>query len=301
MANPETVTVQVVASEDDCRVCDAKAPPHVWTWINPTSDHHAAGFNYISKVYEGGGMRFRNIPIPKGAIINSAHLKLTAIWDSSGLVSRTKIQGEAVDNASPFSDLSDYNGRARTIATVRWDNIPAWTAGAEYTSPDISAVIQEIVNRDGWTSGNAIVLFWEDDGSDTGSETRRAALSYDGSPANAPKLEITYTLPEVPPADVKLEVFHLPEMTPVLTDNLTFCTPSPDYALDAGNYRVRGTATATGAVREVDVTIKEGTLTPVDLSFAPPKPPIPNWLVFPAGFIIAGAIIYLGTKEGVKS
>jgi hypothetical protein len=271
MANPETITVQVAASEDDCRVCDAKAPPHVWTWISTTEDHHAAGFNYISKVYEGGGMRFRNIPIPKGAIINSAYLKLTAKWSISGVVVRTKIQGEAVDNASPFSNLSNYNGRARTNATVRWDNIPAWAAGTEYTSPDISAIIQEIVNRDGWSPGNALVLFWEDDGSDTGSETRRAALSYDGSPANAPKLEITYTPPEVvPPAppDVKLEVLSLPDLTPILTDNLTFCTPSPDYELDPGNYRVRGTATATGAVREKDVTITEGMVTAVDLDFA---------------------------------
>jgi hypothetical protein len=38
-----------------------------------------------------------------------------------------------------------------------------------------------------------------------------------------------------------------------------------------------------------------------NLSLTPPKPPIPKW-VLPAGFIIvAGGIIYLGTKEGVKS
>jgi hypothetical protein len=105
---------------------------------------------------------------------------------------------------------------------------------------------------------------------------------------------------EVSTPDVALEVFKLPDLTPVLTDNLVFCTPSADYELNPGDYHVKGTATATGDVREINMTIKEGTLTTVDLNFAPPTPPI--------GFLIGltpilfglGVIIAYTKREGVK-
>jgi hypothetical protein len=45
-----------------------------------------------------------------------------------------------------------------------------------------------------------------------------------------------------------------------------------------------------------------GTILVAFLTAPPPKPPIPKWVVLPATFIIvAGGMIYLGTKEGVKS
>jgi hypothetical protein len=46
-------------------------------------------------------------------------------------------------------------------------------------------VIQEIVNRPGWASGNSLVLLI------TGSGTRTAE-AYDGDPSGAPLLKVTY-------------------------------------------------------------------------------------------------------------
>ncbi|MHC4595313.1 MAG: hypothetical protein ACYS19_10265, partial [Planctomycetota bacterium] len=44
---------------------------------------------------------------------------------------------------------------------------PNWTTvgdrGPDQATPDISAVIQEIVNQDGWASGNSLVLIISDD------------------------------------------------------------------------------------------------------------------------------------------
>ena len=53
-------------------------------------------------------------------------------------------------------------------------------------TPDLGAVVQEIVSRPGWAAGNAVVLIV----SGTGHRTARA---YDGKPAGAPVLHLEYT------------------------------------------------------------------------------------------------------------
>ena len=64
-----------------------------------------------------------------------------------------------------------------------------WTtigdAGPDQRTPDIAAIIQEIVNRPGWVSGNDIVIIV------TGS-SERTAESYNGVSAAAPLLHIDY-------------------------------------------------------------------------------------------------------------
>jgi hypothetical protein len=142
-------------------------------------------------------MRFTNITLPKGSTINSACITLTADGDQSVATVNSKVRGEDVDNAAQFSDETDYWARPRTSAEVNWDNIPAWTAETEYDSLDIKTVIQEIIDRDGWSSGNALVIFWDDhdDRSSHVSDCRRIGYSYDGSSTKAPKLHIEYTEP----------------------------------------------------------------------------------------------------------
>jgi len=142
-------------------------------------------------------MRFTNITIPKGSTITAAYITITARADRSATVVNSKIHGEDADSPSAFSDYSDYSGRPRTSAEVNWDDIPAWTQNNEYDSPDISAIIQEIIDREGWASGNALVIFWDDhdDRSTHSDQTNRAGQSYDGSSGQAPELHIEYTEP----------------------------------------------------------------------------------------------------------
>ena len=63
-----------------------------------------------------------------------------------------------------FDTRFGVNGGAGelTTASVAWSNMAAWTAGQWYNSPDISSIIQEIVNQGGWTSGNNMALTWND-------------------------------------------------------------------------------------------------------------------------------------------
>jgi hypothetical protein len=189
-----TLNLQVASSVDDCFV--------YWngsSWALITNNaYQDAGYAYSSTHKMGGGMRFQNVTIPGGATITAAYLTLRAAGNRANTAVNSRIKGEDVDDAAAFSNYSDYSGRARTAASMDWDNIPAWTAETEYNSPDIKTIIQAIINRPGWASGNDLVIFWDDhdDRSTHANQTERYAYSYDGSATKAPKLAITYTTGE---------------------------------------------------------------------------------------------------------
>ena len=97
------------------------------------------------------------------------------------------IVGQAADGAQTFvNSIGDISSRAKTAASVNWS--PAgWTSiGAVDQTPDLSAIIQEIVNRPGWVSGNSLVLITT---KDTG---KREAASFEANSAQAPLLHIEY-------------------------------------------------------------------------------------------------------------
>ncbi len=187
---------QVGASNDNCR-CAWNSSASSWVFDLAPTEYHHAGYRGLYRNKAGCGLRFTNITIPKGSTITAAYITLNAYVDRSNTVVNSKIHGEAADNPGQFSDLTDYQGRSRTSAVVNWNGITAWTAESEYNSPDISSIIQEIIDRAGWSSGNALVIFWDDhdDLSTHTNETNREGYTYDQSSAKAPKLHIEYTGP----------------------------------------------------------------------------------------------------------
>ena len=189
------ITRQVSAGSDDCfRGLD----PDSWSLI---ALNHVVGAPYLTSRLKkrGGGLRFTNVTIPKGASITKANLIVTAYASYSDTTVNSRISAEKEDNPATFAnDKAAFDTRwaNRSTARVDWDGIPAFTTDTEYTSPDIKTVIQEIVNRAGWASGNALVIFWEDfedrsvySGSDN---TRRDSYQYEGSTTKAAKLVIEY-------------------------------------------------------------------------------------------------------------
>ena len=67
---------------------------------------------------------------------------------------------------------------------------------------------------------------------------------------------------------VSIQIFTLPDLTPVTTDSLDICTPKT-YTLNVGSYRVIGTFSETGETQQADFTITAGVTTPVTLNFVP--------------------------------
>lgn len=173
---------------------------------SPTLSNNAndapVGLFDLNQTAMGTQMKFLNITIPQGATINSATLTFISSGDDSTTTVNSKIRGKAADNAGMDTTTGAGPGTFEnppfTTAVVNWDNIPAWTNGSTKVSPDISTIIQEIVNRAGWASGNAIVITWDDmdkRSTQTPTGNLRRATSYDNFPASAPLLTIDYTVP----------------------------------------------------------------------------------------------------------
>ncbi len=135
------------------------------------------------------GIRFTNLNIPQGNTISSARIEFTADetnWDITNL----DFYGQDIDDAPGFTaSNSNISNRTKTSASVTWHNVMAWeTIGNKYKSPELYPIVQEIVNRTGWASGNDMAFIIEGTG-------KRVAVAQNGNATNGPKLIIEHCTP----------------------------------------------------------------------------------------------------------
>lgn len=113
------------------------------------------------------GLRFRNIFLPKGARIDSAFIILSSHESKSADdVAIITIACEAADSAATFNETSLIDARPRTTANIEWTVNEPWGLWTFHRTPDLKALIQEVIDRDGWATGNpiAFVLLGKDQG-----------------------------------------------------------------------------------------------------------------------------------------
>ena len=144
-------TWQVTASTDDTkrRLSDDY-------WSLTANDYFVGGHSTVEQ--GGSGMRFQNITIPGGsAITPTTKLTFQAMVDRSGTVCRTRISAEDIDDPDTFVDdkaVFDTRWAARTAERVDWE-VGAWVEDTDYDSPDITPVIDAVINlpyrQCGWT------------------------------------------------------------------------------------------------------------------------------------------------------
>ncbi len=146
------------------------------------------------------GIRFGNIDIPQGATINRAYIQFTNKGDKAPVMGDAYVTGEAADNAATFTSAAfNITGRTQIADSITWagSTDASWgtttggAAGSLQRTPDIKTIVQAIVNRAGWISGNALVLMLKGSGV-------RNTFSYDGSATSAPKLIVEYTAASIP-------------------------------------------------------------------------------------------------------
>ena len=138
------------------------------------------------------GLRFVDIPIPKGAIVDNAFVEFTCDETVGGTQPvSVLIAGELSPDTVTFSNATnDITNRPTTTANVVWapEN---WTEeGQTARSLDITSIIQEIIDQNGWALGNALVLILRDN-PDNPSEGVRIAESA-SDPSGAPLLHIEF-------------------------------------------------------------------------------------------------------------
>lgn len=110
-----------------------------------------------------GGFRFTNITFAQGVQITSAIFKFEQLRDESGTgtLSQTTIYGHDVDDSGTFTTTaSDISGRARTTASLAGSSIAADSDPIAITGVDITAIVQEILDRAGWVSGNDMSILF---------------------------------------------------------------------------------------------------------------------------------------------
>ena len=171
------------------------------------------------------GLRFAALDIPKSSVIKSAYLQFTVDNTNKNTdPNKLTIWVENTSNAQAYNANDPFNLTKRAVLndSIIWE-IPngSWTVigqkGADQRSTDISKLVQQIVNQDNWTSGNAISFFIKGVG-------LREAESYDGSPADAAQLIIDY----IPVAKSSFSV-----LTP--EDDIEEYLPGPNQTKVPGN------------------------------------------------------------------
>ncbi|MHC4647116.1 MAG: right-handed parallel beta-helix repeat-containing protein, partial [Planctomycetota bacterium] len=175
-----TVTYQVSGGADDGYAWSASQQ-------DIASGHLAIGDDktYTAPFYTSA-MRFAGVTVPRSAAILDARLRIRSLNEDFRGQVYGLIQAESADNAADFA--SRYIAAAvRTTAAVDWDHKFAWDADTWQVSPDISGVVQELVDRGGWQPANSLVVFY-DTSRDSG-KSRNFGSFESGSP---PVLEISF-------------------------------------------------------------------------------------------------------------
>jgi len=155
----------------------------LWAYPNPAHS-----------MYRCAGFRFPNVTIPQGSSISAATFQgHTCILDQDDI--NTKIYGNNVDNAEDFevnAHIISTVNRPRTTAYVSWVQDALGVGWKSKTG--LQGIVQEIVGRGGWISGNAIVLLFI---VNTNIQKWCRIWCYDEDPGYAAKLQITWTPPPV--------------------------------------------------------------------------------------------------------
>ena len=136
------------------------------------------------------GLRFTGLNIPQGMYIQSAMIQFKADGNDNENPCVLEIYGHDTDNAPAFTTGNNNIGsRAKTTAKEVWspDDWSNNQRGTAQRTVNIAPVIQEIINRPGYTSSSAIAIIIEGTG-------KRKAYSYNDNPANAAEITIIYDL-----------------------------------------------------------------------------------------------------------
>ena len=151
------------------------------------------GFDDFAGGLQIVGMLFRNVDIPQGARINSAYIEFETDETDSG-ATNLLIYAEDEDNAGAIGNNDgNLSARTPTSATETWSP-GAWnTVSQKHQTPDLSLIIQELVDRPGWVANNDMALLIGPGAGCNSIDCQRTAEAHDGESANAPLLVIDYT------------------------------------------------------------------------------------------------------------
>ena len=191
-----TVSVQIVFSEDDAE--EIRIPVEgVRGEVDLTSSDLELVFDHDPSWV---GLRFREVNIPKGATITEAYVQFTVdalVPGTTDAAIKLEVWGALEANAAEITaDPFSVSNRPFTDSMVPWEPGPSVAegdAGENEATPDISGIIQEIIDLDGWASGNNMMLIVTTGDTLDTADKNREMESADGDVNGAPVLNVTFT------------------------------------------------------------------------------------------------------------
>ncbi len=185
-----TIDVSVTTGLDDAH--------SVGSIFVDTDIQHVVGNNASPPGVMNLFSRFQSVAIPQGTAIDVAYLTVTPrtnTFDPNNAF--TNIFFNDIDDAVAPTSVAELDALDRTTAFVAVDS-QVYTIDVP-VQIDILAVVQEIVDRTGWASGNDMILLWDDDGTDVGRWY--SFYSFEGS-GDSIALHIEYIGPQTDPSEM---------------------------------------------------------------------------------------------------
>ena len=116
-----------------------------WKTMNPPL------IGQVSSVTQRAGLRWASMPIPPGSVITAATLAFTTSAAQTSPGAASNLAGVHQVDAAPALASSQH--------TTGWTPTTAWSpTGAGAKSVNLTAAVQALVNRPGWTNGNPVVV-----------------------------------------------------------------------------------------------------------------------------------------------
>lgn len=146
---PESATFYVIAVEDDGYVntnADFFTNSVTSMWISSnTTSRQLTSF-----------IRFPGVTVPQGATITEAYLRWRWNNTRTSPVMSCPFYVEDVDSAAVITSRPDMSSRDKiymyNLSTNSYDE-------TYYNTPSIITGVQQVINRPGWSSGNAMQFF----------------------------------------------------------------------------------------------------------------------------------------------
>ena len=182
-AGAAVTTFPVVVSADDAT--ETTAPVITTAGITLTVRSNAIAANV-----RHSGFRFPSVTVARGSVVNRATLEIYCP-DGSGSFDdfSAAVYGHASDNSPVFGGgANGINIRTKTTA-FRTIYRPNW-GGPGWRYVDVTAMVQEIVDRAGWASGNALSILLIGGGAFPAGEFQIEA--WDNAGTNHPRLTVDY-------------------------------------------------------------------------------------------------------------
>lgn len=175
------------------------------------------------------GIRFTDLAIPKGMTILDAYIQFSVDEpDKSHNPFDVNIHAEDVADSTAFENVPyTVSSRVKTATSVNWADAPIWTttheADTAQQTPNLASLVQEIIDKDGWTEGNAISFIFSGAGN-------RTAESFEGAGSHSdqvPTLHVKYMT-----ADVGIPISEARDLgadqTATVTGIVTCVNPTTD-------------------------------------------------------------------------